>query len=544
MKTLLRVVLLFLPSFVFAQERGLQQQTDTAPVNPEQRVALVIGNADYKEAPLLNPVNDARDIAKMLESCGFKVILRENADLVEMKKAIREFGRSLHSNTVGLFYYSGHGMQVNGENYLIPVGAEFYNEEEVDYETVSAGFALAQMEAARNRMNIVILDACRNNPFARGFRSATRGLATMNAPTGTLIAYATAPGSTASDGAGKNGLYTEELLAQMRVPGNKIEDVFKRVRANVMNRSNSQQIPWEASSLIGDFYFLSAKSDAPKTELVVAGPVEISTDPSTLWWSDGSYYWLSVGGREIQNETVSGYSGSDLVVYHASSNTTYLLTDFKANADGKKRPAGMLKTSETVFWKAKDGLYWLTVNGIAIQQDVTSAWAGPDLLVYHRASNVTYVLRDFDACNDERYRTTEVLKANPAVYWRASEGLYHLILNGAAIHNNVVDSWSGNDLLAYYPVNNTTYVLNNYVNRQDNVLRAADAFPGPCSAIWRASGNYYWLYVRGVSIQNETTSSYEGDDLIVVHTSTQQKYRLRDFKNRGDNQLRVAECFE
>ncbi|MEP0822144.1 MAG: caspase family protein [Ignavibacterium sp.] len=544
MNKLLRVFLFVLPSFVFPQERGLQQQTDTAPVNPEQRIALVIGNADYKEAPLLNPVNDARDIAKMLESCGFKVILRENADLVEMKKAIREFGRSLHSNTVGLFYYSGHGMQVNGENYLIPVGAEFYNEEEVDYETVSAGFALAQMEAARNRMNIVILDACRNNPFARGFRSATRGLATMNAPTGTLIAYATAPGATASDGVGKNGLYTEELLAQMRVPGNKIEDVFKRVRASVMNRSNSQQIPWEASSLIGDFYFISPKSEAPKAEITVAGPVEISTDPATVWWGDGSYYWLSVGGREIQNETVSGYSGDDLVVYHASSNTTYILADFKANADSRKRPAGMLKTSETVFWKAKDGLYWLTVNGIAIQQDVTSAWAGPDLVVYHRASNLTYVLRDFDACNDEQYRTAEVLKADPAVYWRASEGLYHLILNGAAIHSNVVDSWSGNDLLAYYPVNNTTYVLSNYVNRQDNVIRAADAFPGPCSAIWRASGNYYWLYVRGVSIQNETTSSYEGDDLIVVHTSTQQKYRLRNFKNRGDNQLRVAECIE
>ena len=524
-----------------SQQRGLQQ-TDSPGNNPEDRVALIIGNSAYADAPLINPVNDARDIAKHLESFGFKVILRENASYNDMKKAIREFGRSLHTNSVGLFYYSGHGMQVNGENYLIPVAAELHNEEEVDYETVNAGFVMAQMEAARNRMNILILDACRNNPFARSFRSASRGLAMMNAPTGTLIAYATAPGSTASDGTGKNGLYTEELLTQMNVPGQKIEDVFKRVRANVMNRSNTQQIPWESSSLIGDFYFTPPKTEQQRIETVATSALPVSLKSSVAWRSDGESYWLTVDGTQIQAETVSGYSGEDLLVYHAQSNKTYVLRNFKANGDNQSREAGEIHSTETAFWKAKDGLYWLTVNGIAIQQDATSAWAAADLVVYHRPSNLTYVLRDFDSNSDEQYRTTEILRSEPGAYWKAGDGLYHLVVRGAGIQNNVVQAWSGNDLLAYYPVNNTTYVMTNYVNRQDNQLRSADVFSDPCASVWRASGSYYWLFVRGVSIHSETTSSYEGDDLVVVHTPTQQRYRLRDFKNRGDNLLRTAEC--
>lgn len=542
MKTLLFVAgLLFVPS-LSAQERGIQQQPDTPGSNPEERVALIIGNSAYAEAPLLNPVNDARDIARNLESFGFKVILKENANFNDMKRAIREFGRSLHTNSVGLFYYSGHGMQVSGENYLIPVAAELHNEEEIEYETVNAGFVLAQMEAARNRMNIVILDACRNNPFARSFRSATRGLATMNAPTGTLIAYATAPGSTASDGTGKNGLYTEELLAQMNVPGQKIEDVFKRVRANVINRSNAQQTPWEASSLIGDFYFTNPKQETAKLESITANAVAIADKATTVWRSDGELYWLTVNDTEIQAETVSGYSGDDLLVYHAQSNKTYVLRNFKAHGDNTSRVAGELLSTETAFWKGKDGLFWLAVNGIAIQQEVTSGWAGADLVVYHRPSNITYVLKDFDRNSDEQYRTAEILRSDAGAYWKAADGLYHLVVRGSAIQNNVVQAWSGNDLLAYYPVNNATYVLTNYVNRQDNQLRPADVFTDPCAAVWRASGSYYWLYVRGVSIHNETTSTYEGDDLVVVHTPTLQRFRLVNFKNRGDNLLRNAEC--
>jgi transposase len=156
---------------------------------------------------------------------------------------------------VGMFYFAGHGVQVNGANYLIPIGAVIKGEAGVKYEAVDAGFVLAQMEDARNRSNIVVLDACRNNPFARSFRSSSGGLASIDAPVGTLIAYATAPGRTASDGNGRNGLYTKELLAAMRVPGLRIEDIFKQTRSEVRRQSNNQQIPWESSSIEGDFYF-------------------------------------------------------------------------------------------------------------------------------------------------------------------------------------------------------------------------------------------------------------------------------------------------
>jgi hypothetical protein len=219
------------------------------------RTALVIGNGKYLSSPLANPVNDARDMAKMLESCGFKVTLKTNASLRAMETAIRSFGTNLREGGIGLFYYAGHGLQVKGNNYLIPVGATIESEADVKYEAVNAGLVLAKMEDARNNLNIVILDACRNNPFARGFRSPVEGLARMDAPTGSLIAYATAPGRLAADGEGRNGIYTKHLIDNMKKPGLTIEQVLKNVRVAVLSETDRKQTPWEASSLTGYFYF-------------------------------------------------------------------------------------------------------------------------------------------------------------------------------------------------------------------------------------------------------------------------------------------------
>lgn len=242
---------------------GLPAPAGAQPTG-QHRVALVVGNTRYEEAPLKNPENDARDMAAALGAMGFEVILATDANLAVMKQKIREFGQRLRSTQgVGLFFFSGHGMQVKGENYLIPIGAKLTVETEAEYETVNAGFVLAQMEAAGNPLNIVILDACRNNPFARSFRSAERGLAQVTAPTGTLIAYATAPGSVASDGSGRNGAYTAELLRFMRVPGLPVEEVFKQVRIAVRQSSQGSQVPWEASSLVGNFSFVGGPAPAP-----------------------------------------------------------------------------------------------------------------------------------------------------------------------------------------------------------------------------------------------------------------------------------------
>ena len=236
-------------------DRGLNV-SKAAPT--DRRVALVIGNSAYKDSPLLNPANDARDMAITLRGLGFEVIEGENLSHREMENDIRLFGTKIRDGGVGLFYYAGHGVQVNGINYLIPVGATITIEGEVKFESVDVGLVLAQMESARNGLNIVILDACRNNPFARSFRSASQGLASMDAPRGTMIAYATAPGSTARDGEGRNGTYTEELLRHIRMPGLSIEQVFKKVRVAVVGRTNGLQTPWESSSLVGDFYFSGA----------------------------------------------------------------------------------------------------------------------------------------------------------------------------------------------------------------------------------------------------------------------------------------------
>ncbi len=220
----------------------------------EQKIALVIGNSAYPTAALRNPVNDAKAMATKLGSLGFEVILRLDASQRDMTRAVSQFGQKLRGGSVGLFYFAGHGMQVRGKNFLIPIDAEIENEASTRSEAVDVDQVLEQLGSAR--LSMVILDACRNNPFERRFRSSgSGGLAQIDAPTGTLLAYATAPGKVAYDGTGANGLYTTELLKALDTPGLKVEDVFKQVRINVLKSSDNQQIPWESSSLTGEFYF-------------------------------------------------------------------------------------------------------------------------------------------------------------------------------------------------------------------------------------------------------------------------------------------------
>lgn len=222
----------------------------------ESRLALVIGNAAYKSSPLANPVNDARLMELALKEAGFTVLKAENASIREMRRLVRDFGDRLKtSGGVGLFYFAGHGVQVRGENFLVSTDSDIRNEDEVADDSVNASVVLEKMQTAGNRMNIIILDACRDNPFANKSRSAANGLATLSAPSGSLVAYATAPGSVASDGRGGNGLYTHYLVNAIRQPGLPIEEVFKQVRAAVRRDSSNQQTPWENTALEGQFYF-------------------------------------------------------------------------------------------------------------------------------------------------------------------------------------------------------------------------------------------------------------------------------------------------
>jgi uncharacterized caspase-like protein len=233
-----------------------------------KRLALVIGNGAYKDVPLSNPPNDAADMAKALQASGFTVIRRENATLRDMHLALREFGDKLGRRDTGLFYFAGHGMQVRGHNYLLPVDADIAREDEVAFAALDLGAVMEKLDSAKNPVNIVILDACRNNPFGTRVATSAKGLAQVDAPPGTLIAFATAPGSTAADGGGRNGLYTGNLVKQIVKPNAPIEDVFKATRASVRADSKNLQVPWESTSLESAFVFV----EAPAAKVAEASP--------------------------------------------------------------------------------------------------------------------------------------------------------------------------------------------------------------------------------------------------------------------------------
>ena len=245
-----------------------------------RRTALVIGNGAYKVAPLANPVQDARLIAEALLAARFRVIRLENASRETMLKAITEFGDEIDLGGVGVFYYAGHGVQVRGENYLVPVDAKIDREEEIRTRSVNAQEILDRMGAAKNGLNLVFLDACRNDPFPRASRGAAPGLAKMDAALGTLISFATAPGSVAEDGDSANSPYSRRLAAAMREPGLRIEDVLKRVRSQVREDTRGRQITWDNSSIEGDFYFHPGEARSAAASAVDSGP-----QAETVFWN-------------------------------------------------------------------------------------------------------------------------------------------------------------------------------------------------------------------------------------------------------------------
>ena len=213
------------------------------PAEASKRLALVVGNGNYSDLPLANPVNDAKAIAEKLRKLGFSVDFQNNINRKTLRKSIRTFGGKLGADDIGLFYYAGHGMQVSGENYLIPIDSDINSEDEVPDEGVSVNAVLRKMESAKNAVNIVILDACRNNPFKRSFRSGGRGLRRVDGPVGSIIIYATAPGDVADDGDGRNGIFTSHLLQHIATPGLTIHQIMNRVRNDVRQSTSGKQIP-------------------------------------------------------------------------------------------------------------------------------------------------------------------------------------------------------------------------------------------------------------------------------------------------------------
>jgi hypothetical protein len=244
-------------------------------IRREPRIALVIGNANYSaEMKLANPKKDAELIGGTLQGLGFDVILVTDATQKQMQRSIVEFGDRLAKagpDAVGLFYYAGHGLQLDGQNYLVPTDADISREVDVEVDGVSADLVLRQMAYAESRVNIMILDACRNNPLARDFRSvaASQGFAEIRSkPKGTFISYSTAPGEVAVDGTGDHSPFAESLAASMQIPGLDLPNVFQQVRERVLAATRERQTPWDSSSLVKSFYFIPPATDRVKDDLV------------------------------------------------------------------------------------------------------------------------------------------------------------------------------------------------------------------------------------------------------------------------------------
>jgi formylglycine-generating enzyme required for sulfatase activity len=277
MRSMPLVVVLFVMLIVFVSAPGFAA--------PEKRVALVIGNGAYQYAtPLSNPVNDARVMADALKKVGFELVDGKallDLDRSGLEQAINRFGKVIRGTDVALFFYAGHGVQVDGKNYLIPILANVEMKTDIKYQLVDADFILDEMTSAGTKVNVIILDACRNNPFGgRGFRGTSTGLAQMSAPRGTIIAYSTAPGKVAADGRGNNSPFSSVLAETLIEPGLRIEDVFIQVGQEVEKSTGGEQEPWQANNLRGVFYF-----NAPTTVIVApeikAGPTR---DNEALFW--------------------------------------------------------------------------------------------------------------------------------------------------------------------------------------------------------------------------------------------------------------------
>ncbi len=295
---------------VSAQVAPVEPAAPTALQGPEQRVALVIGNSNYQNAPqLANPDNDAQSMAQFLNSAGFEVVAATDLTQNDMLRVVQDFSAKVASrgpNTVAMVYYAGHGVQLAGENYLVPVDARVSSPTELVNNSVRLVDVMSTLETIPSRMRIVILDACRNNPFP-SVNDAGRGLAIVDAPNGSIVGYSTAPGAEAQDGTGGHSPYTQAFLNVAREPNVPIEQLFKRVRLAVNQTTSGAQIPWESSSLTSDFTFFGDTAVAANRTPVNAPVMQMASNLPSRSTRQAYDYVVSEGRPEYYQEFIRMY---------------------------------------------------------------------------------------------------------------------------------------------------------------------------------------------------------------------------------------------
>jgi hypothetical protein len=512
-------------------------QLNAQNIAADKRLAIVIGNSKYVySGELPNPVNDARAMRDALQGLGFDVLEYENLSQGQMKMAIDEFGSKLRNYTTGLFFYAGHGIQSKGANYLVPVDANIQAEQQIEYDCVQADRVLGFMEAAGSRINIVILDACRNNPFERSWSRGMEGsgLAFMNAPAGSLIAYSTSPGRTASDGSGSNGLYTSALLENMKTPDITILQMFQNVRRNVADRSFKKQIPWESTSLTDDFYFVNAADKGKENSSVLTWMHVDDGKPG----DDGYYFYIN--GENATSRIDASWIDDSLLVYDPVTNISSMLENYKASPKNSTLTAKNLGNSSNAFCKVNDKGYYFYIKGKFVSDRTNFNLVDKDLLIFDPETNTTYIFRDY--ARDQKLRPAEVLDNAGFAFWRKTkENAFWLLVKGEYMQNRTNNDYAGNDLVAYDTVSRITYVFKDFlIDTIPLQLRKASILSYQDDAFWMKTEEGYYLIVKGRSIQNHLDQNWSGDDLYARDTRSDITYILPDYKNASLRTYRVA----
>lgn len=489
----------------------------------QKRLALVIGNSNYEHGGSLpNPVNDANAIASSLQSVGFEVMKYQNVSQKEMKMAINAFGQKLTGYEVGVFYYAGHGIQNKGMNYMIPIEADLQTEAQIEFDCVAADRVLAYMDAAQVKVNVIIMDACRNNPFERSWhRSATgNGLAMMNAPTGSLIAYATAPGKVASDGTGSNGLYTSALLKYIADPKLTIEQVFKKVRTEVTDKSSGAQVPWETTSLTGDdFYFASSNISQGKIikEEVLADNTKTNNNSVKRNFAE-----VSDENRKKASDLLA--KGHDVYDEDNYSKAIELYTEaMNANPN----------YDEAYYWRAS-AKYALKKYSEAIPDYDKAIELNPnnDEAYYYRALT-NYNLGDYEKTLPDFDRAIEL---NPDVasmnYWRG-EAKYSLKRYEDAILDFTKSlELKKNDGYSYNGRANCYYMLKKYKEARIDYTKAIELLPdeAPTYRRWRGICNYNLNFAQEALDDFKTYLAKDANDSYILLMAGHSLYVLEDYQ--------------
>ena len=469
MKSTKLLVFILLPFFLFSQEK-------------EKRLALVIGNANYDKGELKNPVNDARLIASTLDSLNFDVILKENIETrSSFIRAVREFGTKRPDYDVAIVYYAGHGIQVDDENFLLPTKEEFFSEEDVLDFALSVQNIMRYLKSQTNQVNILILDACRDNPFESTWKSTRslkgEGLAKIPPPTGSLIAFSTDSGQTAPDGDGENSVYSISLSKNMLKEDTSIDQVFRNVRAEVLDQTNNVQRPVEATQLTGQGFFLNSR-DYRKFIILAANELSKSTS------HDNSY---SYNALEILNSIIPYYSTPktfDLIgdTYESLGEKDKAIEYWLKAVEKAPSPSYVFSeirprsiwTKSSGFWG--DGDYSYTFSNYDTYEKIAECYKYKAFV--KAGEKLSYDPEYLRKAEEYIHKTLEIVYSNQELnlnYTSSAYNLYSLYRNFPDLHNKALAELER--IIYRYPDDKYLYQLRGvlhyiYIDSPDSFLNA------------------------------------------------------------------------